>query len=511
MSKPYSPEYHRSLIARAEEAYKQKIREIELPHLYGHKWYKWGREFIDSTNRMKLICGGNQISKSSTLIRHAIDLATDKSKWEPERGFFPKRKPQVFWYVYPDLNKVEEEFEEKWLREYLPRGSMRDDPVYGWSKIIKKNNFVGIRFNSGVNLYWKTWRTDNQAGTVDALFVDEELPAHKYDELRRRITATDGMYCGAFTATLGQQFWYEAIEMIGKKGERFPEAFKRIVSAFDCLVYEDGTPSTVWSKEKINREINLCSSEAAVKMRIYGRFSSTEGLAYPSFRRERNIKPRSPVPLGWKYYGGVDIGTGGPEGHPAAISIVAVSPDYKRGRLVRFWKGPKDKYTNTSDILDQYKAMTRDLTMTGNYYDWGSKEFYLRSIEAGIPFLKPDKEREFGGDLINVLFKNELFDLDDLENIDELASEFETLRTTTSKQQAKDDGIDSLRYAISKLPWDLSDITADSIIQIEPKEKPRTVQEERILNAERMMRMPSRDEEDIDSLIDEINSFQEIA
>lgn len=34
-----------------------------LPHLHGWKWYKWAREFFESTNRQNFLCAANQISK----------------------------------------------------------------------------------------------------------------------------------------------------------------------------------------------------------------------------------------------------------------------------------------------------------------------------------------------------------------------------------------------------------------------------------------------------------------
>ena len=37
-----------------------------LPHLHGWKWYKWAREFFESTNRQNFLCAANQISKSLT-------------------------------------------------------------------------------------------------------------------------------------------------------------------------------------------------------------------------------------------------------------------------------------------------------------------------------------------------------------------------------------------------------------------------------------------------------------
>lgn len=45
----------------AEEEERQKKL---LPHLYGRKFYKWSRAFIESTNRINILCGANQSSKA---------------------------------------------------------------------------------------------------------------------------------------------------------------------------------------------------------------------------------------------------------------------------------------------------------------------------------------------------------------------------------------------------------------------------------------------------------------
>lgn len=41
---------------------RERLRE-GLPHLYGWKWYGWAKEFFDSTNKLNLLCAGNQSSK----------------------------------------------------------------------------------------------------------------------------------------------------------------------------------------------------------------------------------------------------------------------------------------------------------------------------------------------------------------------------------------------------------------------------------------------------------------
>jgi len=83
-----------------------------------------------------------------------------------------------------------------------------------------------------------------------------------------------------------------------------------------------------------------------------------------------------------------------------------------------------------------------------------------------------EKSHEIGENLLNTLFKNQMLELFDLPNIFKLVTEFTSLKSETPKNKAKDDGIDSLRYAISKIPFDFSDIGGKKEIKVK-KEKTR--------------------------------------
>jgi phage terminase large subunit-like protein len=505
-------ESREKLISKAKKLQAQKAnKELmnSLPHKFKIKPYQWQLDYWASTNRMKFVCSGNQVGKSSAQIIHAIDLATDETKW---KKFFPKRPPQVFWYIYPSKGKVQEEFQEKWIKEFLPKGSMTTHQVYGWKEFKVDNEFAGIRFNNGISIYFKSWGQDLQAGTVDAVFADEELPVKIFPELQMRLTATFGIFSMVFTATLNQKLWFDVIEKVGKRGEKFPEAFKKQVSMeFDCRFFADGSPSH-FTEEVVNKKKNSMPNQAEIDRRIHGRFVASEGRKFKSFNKIVNVKPRTQTPSNWEFYGGVDVGTGG-DGHPPAISIVAIKPDMKYGKLIKFWKGNDGSNYNSSQVLNRYIEMTAELVMTNNYYDWHSKEFKLRADEAGIPFNKAEKGHDFGDDLLNTLFKNRMLDLEECEQVEDLIQEFETLKHETPKTIAEDDGIDSLRYAVSKIPWDFVDITT-AFIELVEKEK-EEVLDERQKNAVEFAKKLQREEFnekewDYETEIDEYNDILNI-
>jgi len=60
------------------------------------------------------------------------------------------------------------------------------------------------------------------------------------------------------------------------------------------------------------------------------------GLKYPQFDIKRHMKEAHKLPKTWLIYEGVDTGSGDEgesEGHPSAIAFVAVSPDFRQGRV----------------------------------------------------------------------------------------------------------------------------------------------------------------------------------
>ena len=203
-------------LAKLKALEEEEARKKLLPHIYGYKWYSWAWDFVQSRNKVTLLTAANQISKSSTQIRKLILWCTEKEKWEelwPTERWDLKEGP-VFWYLMPDANLMTTEFNDKWIPEFLPRGVMKDDPVFGWNVEYDQRKKVNcIRFNTGAKVYFKTYMQDVhslQGSTVHAIFCDEELPYTLYSELYFRLNSTNGYFHMVFTATRSQEFWREA-------------------------------------------------------------------------------------------------------------------------------------------------------------------------------------------------------------------------------------------------------------------------------------------------------------
>lgn len=454
----------------------ERKKELQegLPFLHGWPHYTWSRAFVDSPNKDNFLVAANQIGKSSASIRRCIHHASCRELWPT----LWKTRPLTFWYLYPTKEVATIEFHKKWVPEFLPRGKFKEDPVYGWREEIRNKNIFALHFNSGVSVYFKSYAqdvTDLQTGTVWEIFCDEELPEDLYSELNMRRSATRGIFNMVFTATLGQEFWREALEETGEK-ERFPQAFKQRVTMFDCLFYEDGSPSP-WTKEHINFIVNSCKSEAEVKRRIYGRFVVDSGLKYPAFGREKNVIKPCKLPLDAKFYCGVDIGSGGDKGHPSAIVFVAVTPDYRQGFVFKGWRGDNIQ-TTASDVLAKFIEMRGDLVMTGQFYDWQSRDFLTISNRIGEPFVPAEKSHDIGEQVLNVLFRNNMLYIFDTPELRPLASELASIQKDTPKGKAKDDYADGLRYAVTKVPWDWNAISADKVMPL-IEEMPQELQDRR--------------------------------
>lgn len=438
----------------AIEAMKVQLKE-ELPHLYGYNWYDWALKFFNSRNKMTLLCAANQISKSSTQIRKSIEWAGNVNLW-PE--LWPGKHCRMMWYLYPTREVFNMEWKTKWI-EFMPNGSQGEGTTsssYGWTKIRERGEFVGVQFNSGMTIYFRTYGQNVQhlqSGTVGAIFCDEELPEEIYDELNMRLAGIGGYFHMVFTATLNQLLWRLAIEGTGDI-EKWPDALKLQVSMYDCLRYADGTPGA-FTVERIKAIERQCQSATEVKRRVYGKFVTEVGRKYPQFDASKHLI--SPIILSktWGIYVGVDLGSGG-DGHPPAIVFTALREDYRFGVVFAGWIGDDGKNYTVGDVYEKYLYMKQDLKVEPieKRYDQQARDFKTISDRAGDTFLGSNKNHEHGEYALNTLFKNGMLHIFDEDPLQKLGSELSTIMRDTPKSKAKDDFADALRYCVVTMPWD---------------------------------------------------------
>lgn len=290
---------------------------------------------------------------------------------------------------------------------------------------------------------------------------DEEADPEIIDELMARLRATGGYFNQIFTATRGLQLWYRAMECIGTEDEAFKTAYKRSVSLYECQTYEDGSPSP-WTLERIAEAEAQCTSKREVLKRIHGRFVKDEGLRYESFDPDRNVTEFENVPPTWKWYGAVDIGSGGKGRSAGAIVLLAVNPEFTRGRIVRTWRGDNEE-TTAADILRKYRELKTGLAITQASYDYASREFGLIAARSGEPFIRADKTTGSGEATLNTLFKTAALTIDsgNYHNT-KLVTELMSVPAGVKNRNFQDDLVDAARYVTSLIPWDFPNIAPGS-------------------------------------------------
>lgn len=408
---------------------------------------------------------------STAQIRRALHWATEPDLWGElwpravqenniDPAATPPKGPTIF-YFYPTATQATIEFQEKWLPQYLPRGEFKDDPKYGWKEEYKNKEIFAIYFNSGAAIYFKSYKqgpTALQTATVHYLCLDEECPVELWSELSLRVAATDGYISMAFTATLGQEMWRQAMEPGAGEEEKFATAWKKQISMYDCQYFTDGTPSR-WTDERVNQVISLCKNTSEVQRRVFGKFIKDSGLIYPTFDPKRHVKPWHPIPKSWAWYQAVDIGSGqdGDEGagHPSGIVLMAVRPDYQAGRVVDVIRTDGER-TTAGDVMLKADAQVKEFGVqpTARIYDWGSAEFQIMASRAGGGWIPAEKDHEKGEKTLNTLFKNDMVAIYERGQNGKLVGELCSLGHSTPKRHRKDDVIDPTRYLCFHIPWD---------------------------------------------------------
>jgi hypothetical protein len=468
----------------------QELRELQelqsaietqrsLPHLYGHKLYPWQREFRDSRDKIALLTCANQVGKSSINIKTIIAVATEPSLWAE---LWPEKcgngeTPGQMWYLYPDYKLASVEFEEKWEREFLPQGKMKDHPQYGWESKIRDGKIDYVRFNTGVTIYFKMYSQNPaslQAGTVYWIATDEELPVSLFDELSFRLSATDGYFRMVFTATLGQDEWRRCVQPEEEDEVFLPQARTWQISLYDCMKYEDGTPS-FWTLDRIRSREARCSSPKEIERRIHGKFvleDADTGLAYHSYNPEIHFIEAKTIPKDWHIYSCIDYGSGGVKldhtkkvaknsAHPSAFLFVAVSPDFT---VAEVFDGRRldGILTTAGDTVDYYikHKQRNNITPLVQLYDPHCKDLATFATRAGESLRMANKAKDEGEDLAVTLFKLGALYIHATDELSKLNKELLTWKKGWDKRRKGDDLIDNLRYIVMEIPWDIEKIIA---------------------------------------------------
>jgi hypothetical protein len=148
------------------------------------------------------------------------------------------------------------------------------------------------------------------------------------------------------------------------------------------------------------------------------------------------------------------------------MTFVAVRPDNRFGVIYKGWKGDDGSTYTNGDIFNKFVDLRGNDLLVLQKFDQAAKDFGTIATRAGENFQPSDKSHERGEDVINTLFKNDMLVIFDDSDIDEpqlekLCNEFSSVMKNTPKTKAKDDFVDSARYALVDIPWDWSALRGD--------------------------------------------------
>jgi len=236
------------------------------------------------------------------------------------------------------------------------------------------------------------------------------------------------------------------------------------------------------------------------------------GLKFESFSIESNTSPAHNLPRSWNVYCGIDYGSGGERGHPAAIAFVGISPDYKSGRVFRAWRGD-DHITTAGDIILKYIELRGGMNVVQTSYDVSAKDLHTIASSYGLTLSPANKKQDQGTELLNTLFRNEMLKVQrgDAET-EKLIIELSSVSKSTSKTIAKDDLADALRYAIMPVPWNWEAI--DDYLNVHPIESEVTKEPIKVEETAEQRRMRERrgnyDQTEVDHIEKEMAAWNEL-
>ena len=491
-----------------KKAYFEKVLKPNLPHLYRYKFFKWQREFMEAmrpNQRVRLISASNQSGKSMVASVNMIDIATRPDSWPkiwPILGRKDKmfgEVPSPFWFVHTDGTTAKSDIEKRWIPKYLPQlGPGRipyDHPIYGWEYMWDKSRPDKIVFNSGAVIEFKTLEQSvlNLQGTsVFWVHTDEEMPSQLWAELWQRLSATQGYFSQNAAATRGEIFWRLAFEAQGEDHENFKGAWKRQISKYDCLEYEDGTPNPLITKKSIEED-RIGLSEREIKIRIYGKFAPASGLLVDSFTLKDNVVKKVSPDIGFNSgedsnlydsYLGIDLGMGRKKRSSVGIVGVLVNEARDFGFIDYCYRGDNTQMESGAIwemIMKLRKERYLGLRLASCDPAGAGGDFILTGKNMGFPIVGARKARDEGFSLLNMLFRTKTLFLgvrgeNDMGPI-RLISEIDGVTFENVKKAGiRDDLIDSLRYTCMSIPWDWEAIKkrvgGDPKLPKKPEKKP---------------------------------------
>lgn len=301
--------------------YKKRLSTTPFPSSAPIQMYapvsEKARLFHESQAKIKLLDGGNQSGKTTTITKEFLDNALSRP---------PGCQGLALTNTYKKIGENLWPHIRQWLRpdEWQWAGGNRvaDNPAL----IILKTNKYKMYFGS-----YEQDREAHQGAIWDDLLFDEEPPRHIWEENVRGSIAHHAPVLIGFTPLKGSTYMIEEIRAKGLD-PKYPDYFalKEPMTLLENP-YVPQAEKDVW--------IDMLS-EKSKRSRIYGYATSQEGLVYDEFDPAVHVCDPFPIPADWRFYRCIDFGGE----HPTTSIIMAtdgyyiyvIAEYYQAHRLVEY-------------------------------------------------------------------------------------------------------------------------------------------------------------------------------
>lgn len=296
-----------------------------------------------ATHRTRVFRGGNRTGKTTI---GAVDNCLRLLGWHP---FHVPRgdRPLHVWAVGLDWEFGVGQVLWPGIKRVLP---MREVRSIQWYRKGEPSIASTVIFKNGARLDFKSadaGREKFQGASLDAVWLDEEIPADVVEEIRMRLVDRAGDMLLTLTPVRREPY------------------VRRLEQEPGTLVVEASTMDAARAGVLDLKAVEAIAENLPQRqrdVRIFGKHAQAEGLVYPEFSRDRNVvTPRDgnlvtrdgtivapwPIPDDWHRFAAIDFGYS----NPTAIVLSAVNPASERAIVYRVYHAPYVRGTVWADFI----------------------------------------------------------------------------------------------------------------------------------------------------------------
>lgn len=296
-------------------------------------------------HRVRIFRGGNRTGKT---VVGSVDTVLRLLGWHPHARQQADRPPWI-WAVGLDWEFGVGQVLWPAVKRVLPPREVRN---VVWYRKQEPSIASTVILKNGARLDFKSadaGREKFQGASLDAVWLDEEIPPDVVEEIRMRLVDRAGDLLLTLTPVRREPY------------------VRRLERESGTLVVEASTLDAARAGVIDLRAVEVMAEtlpERQREVRILGKHAQAEGLVYPEFSRARNVvTPRGgrlvtedgrdvapwPIPDDWQRFAAIDFGYS----NPTAIVVSAVNPASDRVVVERVYKAPGVRGTVWAEFIQR--------------------------------------------------------------------------------------------------------------------------------------------------------------